>query len=365
MLYYLSFLRDQFFGLNVFAYITFRAGAAAVTAFLVSLVFGPWVINKLKSGGLVNRPKVWGPKGHEIKSGIPVAGGLLIVIALLVAIILWARPGNRFVILSEILLVVFGLLGFIDDYYKVTQKRLPETSEGLRSVFKFALQIAFAFILAMYFALYPPNPDFIAHVNVPFMKETYLNLGGLYFFLLMLGFVGFANCVNLSDGLDGLAIGNLVIAAGGLVVFVYVAGHAKFSQYLKIIPVSDAGELSIVLSALIGAGLGFLWFNSYPAQVFMGDTGSLPLGALIAFVAVAAKQELLLPIVGGVFMVEALSVIAQISFFKATSGKRIFRMAPLHHHFELGGLLEAKVTVRFWIIGIVLVLIALASLKVR
>ncbi len=365
MLYYLSLLRSEIFGFNVFSYITFRSGAAAVTAFLLSLILGPRVIQKLISIGMVNKPKVWGPKSHEVKTGIAVGGGLLILFALLGSILLWAKPTNRFVLLAEVLLIVFGALGFYDDHHKIMRKREEGVSEGVSSALKFSVQVLCALGIAFYFAIDPPNPNFATVVNVPYMKETYIYLNGLYFFLLMLGFVGFANSVNLADGLDGLAIGNLVIAAGGLIVFVYVAGHAKFSQYLKIIPVADAGELAVVLAALIGAGLGFLWFNSYPAQVFMGDTGSLPLGALLAFVTVASKQELLLPIIGGVFVVEALSVVAQISFFKVTKGKRIFRMAPLHHHFELGGVAEPKVTTRFWIAGVVLVLVALASLKVR
>lgn len=365
MLFYLSLLREQIFGFNVFSYITFRSGAAAVTAFLVCLLLGPWMIGKLRQWGLVNKPKVWGPQAHLKKTGIPTAGGLLILAALLISMILWARPDNRFVVMSEVLLICFGGMGFWDDRKKALHPRTPGVPEGLRSQYKFILQIAFAFVIAFYFAFHPPNQVFSTTISVPFMKDTYFNLGGFYFFLLMMGFVGFANCVNLADGLDGLAIGNLAIAAAALVVFVYVAGHAKFSQYLKIIPVADVGELAVVLAALIGAGLGFLWFNSYPAQVFMGDTGSLPLGALIAFVTVAAKQELLLPLIGGVFVLEVLSVLLQMGYYKATGGKRILRMAPIHHHFELGGLAESKVTVRFWIVGIILMLIALSSLKVR
>ncbi|MEK6544001.1 MAG: phospho-N-acetylmuramoyl-pentapeptide-transferase, partial [Elusimicrobiota bacterium] len=290
---------------------------------------------------------------------------LLIMMSLLAAIILWARPGNRFVVIGEVIILVFTALGFFDDWTKIAAKRVTGKSEGISSRFKFMLQIAVAGALAFYLAINPSNAMFPLTVNVPFAKELFLDLGVMYFFLLMLFFVGFTNSVNLTDGLDGLAIGNVIIAAGALLVFVYVAGHAKFSEYLKVVPVSDAGELTVVLAAMIGAGLGFLWFNANPAQVFMGDTGSLPLGALLVFVSIAAKQELLLPIIGGVFLLEAGSVMAQITYFKLTGGKRIFKMAPLHHHFELLGIPEQKVVVRFWIAGIVLALLAMASLKVR
>ncbi len=365
MLFYLNQLRHVFFGFNVFAYITFRAGAAAVTAFLLSIFFGPMLIRKLTQWGLVHRPKVWGPQSHHVKSGTPVAGGLLILAAILFSSLLWAKPMNRFIVIGEILLVTFGALGFWDDWIKIKGTRREGRSEGVSSRIKFLLQVGFAAFFAFYLALYPPNPQFALHVNIPYIKETYINLNAIYFFFAMMLFVGFANSVNLADGMDGLAIGNLVIAAGAMLVFVYVAGHARFSQYLKIISVADAGELTILLAALIGAVLGVLWFNSYPAQVFMGDTGSLPLGALLVYVSIAAKQELLLPVIGGVFIAEAASVVLQISYFRWTKGKRIFRMSPIHHHFELSGTTEPKVVVRFWIVGVILALVALASLKVR
>ncbi|MBI4670001.1 MAG: phospho-N-acetylmuramoyl-pentapeptide-transferase, partial [Elusimicrobia bacterium] len=354
MLYYLSHFKYAYFGFNVFSYITFRAGAAAVTAFLLSLWLGPWVIRLLTRKAFVNKPKVWGPASHQGKTGIPVAGGFLILLAMGLAIFLWARPDNRFVIIGQVLTVIFGMLGFFDDWLKIRGKRTEGKAEGIGSKFKFFLQIGFAACLAFYLALYPPSRQYALSVNMPFVKETYINLHVFYFFLVMLLFVGFANSVNLTDGLDGLAIGNLVIAAGALLIFVYVAGHARFSQYLRIISVAEAGELTIVLAALVGAGLGFLWFNSYPAQVFMGDTGSLPLGALLVYVSIVAKQELLLPLIGGVFIAEAASVVLQITYFKLTRGKRIFRMSPFHHHFELAGTPEPKVVVRFWMIGIIL-----------
>ncbi|MBI4063755.1 MAG: phospho-N-acetylmuramoyl-pentapeptide-transferase [Elusimicrobia bacterium] len=365
MLYYLSSLRDYYFGFNVFSYITFRSGAAVVTAFLLCVLLGPRVIAWLVGRGLVHRPKVFAPESHKAKTGVPVGGGILILTAMFASIILWARLDNRFVVIAAALLVAFGALGFWDDWVKIRGVRSEGKSEGISSRVKFILQIGFAGLFAFYLALYPPNAQFALHVNVPYVKETYLNLGVLYFFLAMILFVGFANSVNLTDGLDGLAVGNLVIAGGATLVFVYLAGHARFSQYLRIISVPEAGELTIVLAALVGAGLGFLWFNSYPAQVFMGDTGSLPLGALLVYVSIVAKQELLLPIIGGVFLAEAASVVIQISYFKLTKGRRVFRMSPLHHHFELSGIPEPKVVVRFWIAGIVLALIAMASLKVR
>lgn len=365
MLYYLNSLRDAYFGFNVFAYITFRAGAAAVTAFLLSLTLGPIIFRKLAHWGLIHKPKVWGPEEHHSKAGTPVGGGLAILLAILISSLLWAKPVNRFIVIGEILLVMFGALGFWDDWVKIKGVRQEGKAEGISSRIKFMLQVGFAACFAFYLALYPPNSQFALHVNVPYLKETYIHLSVLYFFLAMMLFVGFTNSVNLTDGMDGLAIGNLVIAAGAMLVFVYMAGHARFSQYLKIIPVADAGELTILLAALVGAGLGFLWFNSFPAQVFMGDTGSLPLGALLVYVSIAAKQELLLPIIGGVFIAEALSVILQISYFRWTKGKRIFRMSPVHHHFQLAGIKEPKVVVRFWIVGIILALLAMASLKVR
>lgn len=365
MLYYLSFLKSAFFGFNVFSYITFRSGGAALTAFLVSLFFGSWIIERLIQWGLVHRPKVWGPQLHERKTGVPVGGGLLILLALLTATALWARPTNRFVLLGEMIVLIFGVIGFWDDWAKIKGERRQGKAEGLSSRMKFLVQVSVAAILAFYLAVNPSNPLFPLQVNVPFFKEFYLSLGVLYFFLLMIFFVGFTNSVNLADGLDGLAIGNLAITAAGMIVFVYVAGHAKFSQYLKVIPVPEAGELTVVLAAVIGASLGFLWFNANPAQVFMGDTGSLPLGALLVYVSIVAKQELLLPILGGVFIIEALSVIIQIVYFKLTGGRRYFKMSPLHHHFELGGVPEQKIVIRFWIAGIILTLIALSSLKVR
>ncbi|MBI2069918.1 MAG: phospho-N-acetylmuramoyl-pentapeptide-transferase [Elusimicrobia bacterium] len=365
MLYHLAQLRDVYFGFNVFAYITFRAGAAAVTAFALSLLLGPMVIRRLIKAGLVNKPKVWGPESHQGKTGVAVGGGFLIIGVMLATIFLWARPDNRFVLIALALLVIFGALGFWDDWVKIRGPRVEGKAEGISSRIKFILQVGFAAFFAFYLALYPPNHEFALHVNVPFIKETYLNLHVFYFVLVMLLFVGFANSVNLTDGMDGLAIGNLIIAATAMLVFVYVAGHVRFSQYLRIISVAEAGELTIVLSALVGAGLGFLWFNCYPAQVFMGDTGSLPLGALLVYVSIVAKQELLLPLIGGVFIAEAASVIMQITYFKLSRGKRIFRMSPFHHHFELTGVAEPKVVVRFWVAGIILALLALSSLKVR
>ncbi|MBI4368633.1 MAG: phospho-N-acetylmuramoyl-pentapeptide-transferase [Elusimicrobia bacterium] len=365
MLYYLSLLRHSYFGLNVFSYITFRAGAAAVTAFAVCLFMGPWMIRTLLAHGMVNKPKVWGPDSHQTKTGIAVGGGLLIIAVMMLTVFLWARPDNRYVLMAQLLLFLFAALGFWDDWLKIHAPRREGRAEGVSSRVKFLLQIGAASAFAFYLALYPPNAQFALSVNVPFIKETYLNLHVFYFFLVMLLFVGFSNSVNLTDGMDGLAIGNLVIAASAMLVFVYAAGHARFSQYLRIISVPAAGELTIVLSALIGAGLGFLWFNSYPAQIFMGDTGSLPLGSLLVFVSIVSKQEILLPVIGGVFLAESLSVVIQMGYFRMTKGKRIFKMSPVHHHFELLGAAEPKVVVRFWVVGVILALIALASLKVR
>ncbi|MFC1521234.1 phospho-N-acetylmuramoyl-pentapeptide-transferase [Elusimicrobiota bacterium] len=365
MLYYLSLLKTHYFGLNVFSYITFRSGMASMTAFLIAVLIGPMIIKKLGKIGMLTKPKVWGPQSQEQKTGTPVGGGLIIITSVLASSMLWTQPTNRFIILAQVIILAFGALGFYDDHAKIKKKAKPGKAEGVSSRIKFSLQLAFAALLACYLAVFPPNPEFATHLNIPYLKETYINFGAFYFFIAMLLFVGFANSVNLADGMDGLAIGNLIIACGALLVFVYVAGHAKFSDYLKIIPVAGSGELVVFTAAIIGAGLGFLWFNSYPAQVFMGDTGSLPMGTLLAYISIISKQELILLLIGGVFVAETISVVTQMSFFKVTKGRRIFKMAPFHHHFELSGTTEPKVTVRFWIVGIILGLIALASLKLR
>ena len=361
MLYYLSHLREWFSPLNVFQYITFRTGGAVVTAFLLSLLAGPRLIAALRAYKISHTQRPEGPQSHLAKTGTPVMGGILILLALVATVILWARPDNRFIWLLLFVTVSLAAVGFWDDYVKLVTKN----PAGAPSSLKLAVQLTAALAVIVYLALQPPNPDFATSLSLPYFKNAVIDLRFFYFALAMLVIVGSSNAVNLTDGLDGLAAGNMSFCAITYAVFAYVAGNAKFSAYLKIIPVEGAGEISVFMGALVGACLGFLWFNSYPAQVFMGDTSSLFLGGVVGTAAVCVKQELILPVVGGIFVLEACSVILQIGSYKLRGGKRIFRMAPLHHHFELSGWAEPRVTVRFWIAGIMLMLAALASLKIR
>lgn len=287
-------------------------------------------------------------------------GGLIILVSLVISTFLWARLDNRFTIIILLSTLWLGLLGFIDDYLKLIKKR----SRGLMARYKLFGQSILALIIVIYLFYYPANSEYVTQLNIPYLKDFFINFGLLYVFFAILLVVGSSNAVNLTDGLDGLAVGSILIVAMTYALMAYLSGHAKFSGYLGIVPVSGAGELSIFLSSMAGAGLGFLWFNSYPAEVFMGDTGSLFLGGTIGIVALLIKQELLLVIVGGIFVVEALSVILQVASFKLR-GKRVLKMAPLHHHFELIGWSEPKVVIRFWIVGIILALIALSALKLR
>jgi phospho-N-acetylmuramoyl-pentapeptide-transferase len=287
-------------------------------------------------------------------------GGLLILLSMLVSTLLWARLDNRFIMLILGGTIWLGFLGFWDDYLKLVKKN----PKGLSAKKKLLGQSILALGVSLYLWFFPPNGDHASLVNIPYLKDSFFNFYVGYILFSMIVIVGSSNAVNLTDGLDGLAIGNLIVAAMTLSLFAYFSGHAKIAQYLRITPVYGSGELSIFLAAMVGSGLGFLWFNSFPAQVFMGDTGSLFLGGALGIVAVCIKQEMILVIIGGVFVVEALSVILQVYSFRHF-GRRIFKMAPIHHHFELSGWAEPKVTVRLWIIGIVLALLALSSLKLR
>ena len=361
MLYYLHQLRDSFGGFNVFQYITFRAGGAAVTSLALSLLLGPGLIAALRARKVGQVQRQDGPQSHLSKHGTPTMGGALIVLALLASTALWMRPDNRFTWLLTSVTLCLASVGFWDDYLKLVKK----DPKGAPSRVKFVIQLLVGLGVVAYLAVLPPNAGYGTLVNVPYAKELFLDLGVLYFALSIFMIVGASNAVNLTDGLDGLAAGSVMFCALAFAVLAYVAGNVKFAFYLRVVPVEGAGEITVYLAALIGACLGFLWFNSYPAQIFMGDTGSLFMGGVIAVVAMCVKQELLLPIVGGVFVFETLSVIVQMASFKLRGGKRVFRMAPIHHHFELGGVPEPKVTVRFWIVSIVLMLAALASLKLR
>lgn len=361
MLYYLHNFKDLWSPLNVFQYITFRTGGAVVTAFLLTLLAGPAVIARLRKYKICQIQRSSGPPTHLSKHGTPTMGGVLIFIAMVASTLLWARPDNRFVWLLLWTTLLLAAVGGYDDYVKLVRKN----PAGASSRLKLLVQLSAAVTVVAYLAVYPPSDKYPTILSVPYTKEFYLNLFALYFAFAMLVIVGASNAVNLTDGLDGLAAGNIIFCALTYAVLAYVAGNVKFASYLRIIHVDGAGEISVLMGAMVGACMGFLWFNAYPAEVFMGDTSSLFLGGVIGVAAICVKQELLLPVVGGVFMAETLSVILQMGSYKLRKGKRIFRMAPLHHHFELKGLAEPKVTVRFWIMGIMLMLAALASLKIR
>ena len=361
MLYHVFYpLKIFLSSFNIFSYITFRALCAMATALFLSFVIGPSIISYLKKLQYVQIIRSDGPQTHLAKSGTPTMGGILILISVIVSTLLWARLDNRFILWIIFGVLWLGMLGFIDDYLKIARKN----PKGLNKTWKLIGQSLFALGVCLYLFYFPSNQEFSTKINIPYLKEVYINLGWCYVIFAMLVIVASSNAVNLTDGLDGLAIGSLVLAAFTYSIFAYVCGHAKFSNYLKVIPVAGAGELTVFLAAVIGAGLGFLWFNGFPAEVFMGDTGALFLGGAIGLVSVFIKQELILIVVGGVFVIEVVSVVLQVYSYRRYK-KRIFRMAPLHHHFELKGWAEPKVTLRFWIIGIILTLLAITSLKIR
>jgi phospho-N-acetylmuramoyl-pentapeptide-transferase len=358
MFYHLLYpLHEQFPLLNVFRYLSFRTVYATVTALGLALLLGGWVTDALRRFQIGQQIRKEGPKSHQSKAGTPTMGGILILGSILISTLLWANLANAYVWLVIFVTVGFGLIGFWDDLLKSVRK----DSRGLLPRYKFGLQILVA--AAASFALHA-LPAYSTVLSVPFFKMYRPDLGLLYALFALLVIVGSSNAVNLTDGLDGLAIGPIITSAMAYTLFAYLAGHRKFSDYLLIPHVEGAGELAIFCGAMVGAGLGFLWFNSHPASVFMGDVGSLPLGAALGMVAIVAKQELLLVIVGGVFVVEALSVVAQVVSYQSR-GKRIFLMSPLHHHFELKGWPETKVVARFWIVSIVLALVSLSTLKLR
>ncbi len=349
-------LASDYSGFNVFRYITFRTGAATLTALFIAFLLGPPLIRKLASLRVGQPIRDIGPD-HQDKAGTPTMGGILILLSLLVSVLLWSNLDNRFVWTVIGVTVGFGLLGFIDDYQKVRQG----SSAGISARMKLFWQTLLAFSVA--FAIYS-DPAFDAELAVPFFKNFTPHLGWVYVPVAAFVIVGASNAVNLTDGLDGLAIGPVMIAAGTFLVLAYCAGHAGIADYLGIKGVSGAGHLAIFCGALIGGGLGFLWFNASPAQLFMGDVGSLALGGALGTIAVLIRQEVLLAVVGGIFVLETLSVAIQVISFKLT-GKRVFLMAPIHHHFEQLGWPEQKIVVRFWIVSIILALVALSSLKLR
>ncbi|MBU0483532.1 MAG: phospho-N-acetylmuramoyl-pentapeptide-transferase [Proteobacteria bacterium] len=359
MLYHLLYpLHAYFGGFNVFRYITFRSIGATLTAFLLTLFLGAWFIRSLQRLQIGQVVRADGPKSHLSKGGIPTMGGLLILFAVIFSTLLWVDLTSRLIWLLMGVTVWFGMIGTYDDYRKIKK----QNSKGLSARGKIILQISGALVAGIILASFS---DFDSHLSFPFMKDFRPDLGWGYIVFAVLVVVGSSNAVNLTDGLDGLAAGPTVVTSSVYLLFSYLAGHVVLSSYLQIPFVQGAGELAVFCGALVGSSLGFLWFNAYPAQVFMGDVGSLSLGAALGMVAIIIKQEILLAIVGGIFVMEALSVILQVGFFKVSGGKRIFLMAPFHHHFEKKGWEEPKVVVRFWIISIVLGLTALATLKLR
>jgi phospho-N-acetylmuramoyl-pentapeptide-transferase len=356
MLYYFLYpLAKHHTIFNVFQYISFRTIYAAVTALLLSFILGPVLIKKLRAMNVGEVVRADGPSTHSIKAGTPTMGGAIILLIVTVSVLLWGNLTNAYIWVLTFVTVGMGLIGFVDDYSKVVKK-----TGGIRGVTKITGQFAVA-LAAMLF-LYNSGCDTV--VTIPFFKHAALDLKWFYVVFGVLVIVGTSNAVNLTDGLDGLAIGPMTIAAATYMLLAYLAGHVKIAAYLNIIHVPLAGELSVFAGAMVGASLGFLWFNTYPAQVFMGDVGSLPLGGALGTLAVITKNEVLLLIVGGIFVIEALSVIFQVGSYKLT-GKRVFAMAPIHHHYELKGWAEPKIIVRFWIIAIILALIAISTLKIR
>ncbi|MFL6569164.1 MAG: phospho-N-acetylmuramoyl-pentapeptide-transferase [Chthoniobacterales bacterium] len=366
MLYYLHRFSNDVGGFNVFTYTTFRAVAAAISAFTITLIFGNFVIRKLISLK-IGQPIRTAAEVHRLaelhggKQGVPTMGGVLIIGSVFISSFLWCRPDNRFVWLALVSMTVHGALGFADDYLKVTKKN----TAGISGRFKLAVQLVVALIVTAIFLTNPALQVQARSLYLPFFKAPVIaNMGLLTFIFFAIVIAGASNAVNLTDGLDGLAIGCTVTVAFAYALLTYAGGNYKIAEYLQVPFYPFTGELAVVCSALVGAGLGFLWFNCHPAKVFMGDTGSLAIGGLIGVVAICCKQELLLIVVGGVFVIEAVSVIMQVISFKMT-GKRIFAMSPLHHHFELTGWKENTVIVRFWILSMVFALLGLATLKLR
>jgi len=360
MLYHLLYpLHEAVPALNVFRYITFRAAYAALTALALSLLLGPAVIRALAAWRLGQQVRTEGPATHRAKAGTPTMGGVLILGAVAAATLLWARLDNPYLWIVLLTTLGFGAVGFADDRLKIVRRSPRGLAVGTKLLLQVLLGLAFAAAL-----LALPHPAFETRVAIPFLKRVLVDLGGFYAPFVVIVLVGASNAVNLTDGLDGLAAGTTVVALSFFTVTAYLAGNAVFARYLQVPYVDGAGELAVFCGALLGAGLGFLWFNAHPASVFMGDTGSLALGAALGAVAVVAKHEVLLVLVGGIFVAEALSVIAQVASFRLT-GRRVLRMAPLHHHFEQLGWAEPKIIVRFWIAAVVLALLGLSTLKLR
>jgi phospho-N-acetylmuramoyl-pentapeptide-transferase len=359
MLYHFLYpLHSNISALNVFRYITVRSIGGAVTAFLLMLLLSPWFIRKLKQYQVGQVVREDGPETHLAKQGVPTMGGVLILASITLSTLLWGKLDNPLIWLLLFVSIFFGSIGCIDDLQKIRKK----SSAGLSARGKLLLQVFGASVVGLFVLL---HPAYDGQLSVPFLKNIQPDLSWFYVVFAVFVIVGSSNAVNLTDGLDGLAAGPTVISASVYLVFSYLAGHVVLAEYLQIPYVQGAGELAIFCGAMVGACLGFLWFNAFPAQMFMGDVGSLALGGALGGVAIIIKQEILLAIVGGIFVMEAISVILQVGYFKISKGKRIFLMAPFHHHFEKKGWHESKVVVRFWIVSIILGLFAIATLKLR
>ncbi len=360
MLSLLAELKDIWIGFNLFNYVSFRMGGAVLTAFLLSLAMGPRMIVWLKSLQGAGQPiRTDGPETHFKKAGTPTMGGLLILLSVTISTILWAHPSNPFIWLALLVMVGFGLLGFADDYLKLTKRN----TDGLSGRLKLVGQTIISVVATIGIVHFLPS-DISTSISIPFFKHFFVPLGAFFFVWSVFVMIGASNAVNLTDGLDGLAIVPVAIAAACFGLIAYLVGRVDFSEYLQIPYVPGTAELSILCGALVGGAMGFLWFNAPPAMIFMGDTGSLSMGGVLATIAIMVKHELVLAIVGGVFVMETVSVIIQVASFKLR-GKRVFLMAPIHHHFEKKGWSESTVVIRFWIIAMVMALIGLSTLKLR
>jgi phospho-N-acetylmuramoyl-pentapeptide-transferase len=353
-------LREYISAFNIFRYITFRTAYATVTSLLICFVFGPMIIRMLRNCGFLNGIRNNTPERHAGKQGTPTMGGIMILMAVVVPTLLWANLGNKYILICLLSTCWLGAMGFIDDYLRVVKHK----PAGLVGKYKIAGQALLGLAVGTILLAFPENPELATKTTVPFFKNVFPDLGIFYIPLVIVVITGASNAVNLADGLDGLAIGMYVFAAAAIAGVTYVTGHVKFSSYLNILYLRQAGELTVFCGSLVGASLGFLWFNAHPAQVFMGDTGSLALGGALGTVAVLIKKEVLLAVVCGIFVIEAFSVIIQVVSFRLT-GKRVFKMAPLHHHFELMNWPESKLVVRFWILSALLALVTLSMLKLR
>ncbi len=361
MFYHLLYpLHTHWSALNVFQYITFRAAYATITALLISFIFGGWLIERLRRLQIGETIRSDGPAHHRAKAGTPTMGGVLVLTAIVLPTLLWADLTNRYIQLCLLATVWMGGIGFVDDYLKVIKRR----PKGMIGRVKLLGQITFSIVLYVMLDRSIGHPH-LHDLAVPFLKDTFIDLGWLYFPLVVLVVTGTSNAVNLTDGLDGLAIGLSAFVFLGYAALSYLTGNAVFARYLHILYLPGSGEVAIYCAAVVGAALGFLWFNAHPAQIFMGDTGSLALGGALGTVAILVKRELLLVVMGGMFVLEAVSVMLQVASYRWRGGKRIFRMAPLHHHFELLGWKETQVVVRFWIIGILLLLLSMSTLKLQ